>query len=339
MVTMNATRDHKKVNKNMTTILYRLEVLERQQTQLIDRIRIGMTARANEVETKLCEFLNSEDLRRQFIYQFSGSALSISELDGELQVILQKWEDKNHVFANAFSLPLQRFLEQHNLAKMQILNLQRDISEGEVSMATPIYPHCKFSASVVFIFDLFAERLGIFRSISGSLGGLDTIMPMMKNFTSSVWMRKSFLQCVINGDAAKSMVNKMLKKHLKRLEQIGNQVPQMIQANKKLCEELRDNKQSHQKIIELYEPIRNSASAIRGHLAAFGLREACAHCNEELQWKDDASAFLGCGMFASVYKGKMRRHGFEQKVAVKVCRKPLDVENASLVVEEMTLLR
>ena len=93
---------------------------------------------------------------------------------------------------------------------MQILNLQRDISEGEVSMATPIYPHCKFSASVVFIFDLFAERLGIFRSISGSLGGLDTIMPMMKNFTSSVWMRKSFLQCVINGDAAKSMVNKML---------------------------------------------------------------------------------------------------------------------------------
>ena len=133
---MNATRDHKKVNKNMTTILYRLEVLERQQTQLIDRIRIDMTAQANEVETKLCEFLNSEDLGTQFIYRFYGSAPSVSELDEELQVILQQWEDKNHVFANAFSLPLQRFLEQHNLAKMQILNLQRDISEGEVQ-----WPH------------------------------------------------------------------------------------------------------------------------------------------------------------------------------------------------------
>ena len=338
MITMNAGRDRKKVTNNMTTILHRLEVLERQQTQLIDRIRIGMTARANEVETKLCEFLNSEDLRRQFIYQFSGSAPSISELDEELQVILQKWEDKNHVFANAFSLPLQRFLEQHDLAKMQILNLQRDISE--VSMATPIYPHCKFSASVVFILDLFVERLGIYGGMSVSLFEIDPITGKMKRCSNPpLRMKESFLQCVINGDAAKSMVNEMLKKHLKRLEQIGSQVPQMIQANKKLCEELRNNKQSHQEIIELYESIKNSAFAIRGHLAEFGLREACAHCNEELQWKDDPSSILGHGTFASVYKGKMRRRGCEQKVAVKVCRKPLDVENASLIVEEMTLLR
>ena len=338
MITMNAGRDRKKVTNNMTTILHRLEVLERQQTQLIDRIRIGMTARANEVETKLCEFLNSEDLRRQFIYQFSGSAPSISELDEELQVILQKWEDKNHVFANAFSLPLQRFLEQHNLAKMQILNLQRDISE--VSMATPIYPHCKLSASVVFMLDLFVERLGIYGGMSGYLVELDPITGKMMRFsTLSLRMKESFLQCVINGDAAKSMVNEMLKKHLKRLEQIGSQVPQMIQANRKLCEELRNNKQSHKETIELYESIKNSAFAIRGHLAEFGLREACAHCNEELQWKDDPSSILGHGTFASVYKGKMRRRGCEQKVAVKVCRKPLDVENASFIVEEMTLLR
>ena len=133
------TRDQEEV-KNSKTTYDRLEGLERQQTQLIDRTRTDMKVRANEVETKLCEFLNSEDLRAQLTHQLSGSAPSISELDEELQVILQQWEDKNHVFANAFSLPLQRFLEQHNLAKMQILNLQRDISEGEVSMATPIYP-------------------------------------------------------------------------------------------------------------------------------------------------------------------------------------------------------
>lgn len=207
------TRDQEEV-KNSKTTYDRLEGLERQQTQLIDRTRTDMKVRANEVETKLCEFLNSEDLRAQFTHQLSGSAPSISELDEELQAILQQREDKNHVFANAFSLPLQRFLEQHNLAKMQILNLQRDISEGEVSMATPIYPHCKFSASVVFILDLFAERLGIYKVFSGSLAGLDATMPIMKNFTPSFRMKEGFLQCVINGNAAKSMVNKMLKKHL-----------------------------------------------------------------------------------------------------------------------------
>ncbi|PFX18411.1 Dual specificity protein kinase shkA [Stylophora pistillata] len=339
MVTMNVTRDRKKVKKNMDTILYRLEVLQRQQTQLIGRIRIDMTARANEVERKLCEFLKSEDLRAKIAFQLSGSLPSISELDEELQVILQQWEDKNHVFANAFTLPLQQFLEQHNLAKMQILNLQHDISEGVVSMATPIYTHCNFSASLIFILDLVAERLGIFKGISRSLGERDTIIHMMNAFASSVRIRERFLKCVINGEAAKSIVNEMLKTHLKHLEQIGNQVPQMIEANKKLCEELRDNKESHQKIIEVYEPIMNGAFPIRGHLAAFGLREACVHCNDELEWKEEASSFLGSGTFASVYEGKMRRHGREQTVAVKVYRKPLQVENASLIVEEMTLLK
>ena len=82
------TRDQEEV-KNSKTTYDRLEGLERQQTQLIDRTRTDMKVRANEVEKKLCEFLNSEDLRAQLTHQLSGSAPSISELDEELQAILQ----------------------------------------------------------------------------------------------------------------------------------------------------------------------------------------------------------------------------------------------------------
>ncbi|XP_027052186.1 uncharacterized protein LOC113679429 [Pocillopora damicornis] len=232
---------------------------QRQQTQLIDRIRIDMTAQANEVETKLCEFLNSEDLGTQFIYRFYGSAPSVSELDEELQVILQQWEDKNHVFANAFSLPLQRFLEQHKNSASAIRGHLAAFGLREACA------HCN-------------EELQWKDDASAFLG-----CGMFASVYKGKMRRHGFEQ-------------KVAVKDERELSSVG-------------------------------------------HLAEFGLREACVHCNEELQWKDDPSSILGRGTFAYVYKGKMRRHGCEQKVAVKVCIKPLDVENASLLVKEMTLLR
>ncbi|RMX59222.1 hypothetical protein pdam_00024847 [Pocillopora damicornis] len=251
------------------------------------RIRIDMTAQANEVETKLCEFLNSEDLGTQFIYRFYGSAPSVSELDEELQVILQQWEDKNHNFTSSVWMR-KSFLQcvingdaaKGHLAAFGLREACAHCNEElQWKDDASAFLGCGMFASVYkgkmrrhgFEQKVAVKRLGIYKVISGSLAGLDATMPMMKNFTPSFRMKESFLQCVINGDAAKSM--------------------------------------------------------------------ACVHCNEELQWKDDPSSILGRGTFAYVYKGKMRRHGCEQKVAVKVCIKPLDVENASLLLSEEDSVR
>ena len=83
------------------------------------------------------------------------------------------------------------------------------------------------------------------------------------------------------------------------------------------------------------------ASDIRGRLALFGIREAGVTdiSDQELDWKDDGSSLLGCGMSGVVYQGNMRRHGVDQPVALKVCNEVLDAKNASRLMAGVELLR
>ena len=126
------------------------------------------------------------------------------------------------------------------------------------------------------------------------------------------------------------------------LKQIEARIPELIQVDKMLLEQLRDEGRSKEEIKELYQPIMDEASDIRGHLAVFALNgtRAIDIRSEELDWKEEVSSHLGSGSFAAVYQGKMRRQGEEgQTVALKVYRKELDSHNAIPIMEEVELFR
>ena len=335
---MNASRDHDKLKQKMNSILYRLDYLEKQQTQLMEKIRKDMKARANDAEQKLSDYLNSADAKARFLTVFeniSGWPTTLFEvLERQLRDVVQGWEDDNHVFANAFISPVQQFLEHHNCAKMQILNLEHDITGVAFSVINdPISLHVQTGKFFKLLFKLLAVVIkSILRNSFSPQKTIDKdISHVAKVFLDGVTDRKVF----------NSVVNEMLEKYLLCLEQIETQIPQMILANKTLYNKLLDREHSHKEIKEVYKPIMDDASALRGNLAVFGMREVRAAdiSNKELQWKEDTSSRLGCGMFATVYQGKMRRHGHEQTVALKVCNKPLDAKNASLVIAEEANLR
>lgn len=57
-----------------------------------------------------------------------------------------------------------------------------------------------------------------------------------------------------------------------------------------------------------------------------------------MDWKEED--LLGSGAFASVYRGKMKTENEEERtVALKVCRESLNPGNASLILNEIDLLR
>ena len=147
-------------------------------------------------------------------------------------------------------------------------------------------------------------------------------------------------------DAAKESVLKVFVENQVNevklcLEKIEGRIPELIEADKMLCKELGTEKLPHIEIQELYQPIIDEASDIRGHLAVFALNDirAIDISSQELDWKEEVCSLLGCGAFATVYQGKMRRQGEEQTVALKVCRKELNTHNASFIMEEVELLR
>ena len=98
---------------------------------------------------------------------------------------------------------------------------------------------------------------------------------------------------------------------------------------------------TQKEIQDLYQPIMDEGSLLRGHLAVFGVKELRTNdiSNEDLDWKENASSLLGYGMSGVVYHGTMRRNGDDQPVALKICNAVLDAKNAAVIVAEVDLLR
>jgi len=150
-----------------------------------------------------------------------------------------------------------------------------------------------------------------------------------------------YLHGATNESVLKVFVENQLNEAKLCLEQIKERIPELIETDKMLCKALGHVRLSQIEIQELYQPIVDEASDIRGHLAIFALHgiRAIDISSEELDWKEKSSSRLGCGTFATVYQGKMRRQGEEQTVALKVCRNELHAHSASLIMAEVELLR
>ena len=150
-----------------------------------------------------------------------------------------------------------------------------------------------------------------------------------------------FLDEATNESVLRVFVEKQVNEAKLCLEQIGARIPELIEADKMLCIALGDVSCSQEEIKKVYQPIVDEASDIRGHLAVFALDSIRATdiSGEELDWREEISSRLGCGVFATVYQGKMRWQREEKTVALKVCRQELDAHSASPIMAEVEILR
>lgn len=92
---------------------------------------------------------------------------------------------------------------------------------------------------------------------------------------------------------------------------------------------------------DLHQPTNDEGSQHSGQPVELGITEVCAVqvSREELDWKEDASSYLGSGAFGVVYQGKMSKDGEVRGVALKICSEVLDVGNAGNITEKMNILR
>ena len=151
----------------------------------------------------------------------------------------------------------------------------------------------------------------------------------------------NYLDGVSNESVLRFFVKDQLREAKLCLKQIEARIPELIEADELLYNQLRDETRSQKEIQDLYQPSVDEASYIRGHLAVFGLNEirVVDISSEELDWREDTLSRLGCGAFATVYQGKLKRLGVEQTVALKVYNNVLDAINANQIMAEMELLR
>ena len=132
----------------------------------------------------------------------------------------------------------------------------------------------------------------------------------------------------------KPFVEDKLKDFKFYLDRIEARVQELIEADRRLYEQLK-------RPARFYQLVFHEVTQHRNQLAKFGLSEVCAVKidREELEWKEEGSSCLGRGASSAVYQGTMKRDGEVKNVALKVWNEARDAANAKDIMEEITNLR
>ena len=365
---MNASRDQDKVANIFALIIIRLMRIEKKQTEVMEELHNYLKARVRGAVQKLGEYLKSDDVRNRFTtwtldevpkaessWEVTKSNIT-KALNNRLRENIEHWEEENHVFSDARQSLLRHFQQKYHFVERQLQNLQAAVTDdavdvpesmpadegftlaGKVALGvtSPIWVPLTLVALVIG-----APVVGIL-SIKSKIEDRSRVKKYERDKCAFMAETSAdYLDDVTNEGLLKAFVKNQLEEATLCLKQIEARIPELIEGDKMLLKQLRDEGRSKEVIKALYQPVMDGASDIRGHLAVFALKEirAIHITSKELDWKEDTPSRLGCGAFATVYQGKMRRQGKEQTVALKVCSDVLDFKNASLIMAEVELLR
>ena len=366
---MNASRGHREVAQRMDSIISRLSQIEEKEAEMMKELRNHMEASVKSAVHKLSEYLKSDDVKARFTtwtlnevpkaenpWEVTNSNIT-KVLQKRLREIIEHWEEDNQVFSDVRKSLVQHSQQWYNIVEGELRKLQCAVTNDDLGVPEPISPKEDFTTGEKVVIgvtspiwvpvSLVTLLIGVpvvgVLEIINRLGERSRLEKYKRD--ECAFMAKAsadYLDDAANESVLKVFVENQVNEAKLCLETIEGRIPELIEADKMLCKELANVRLSQEGIQELYQPIKDEASDIRGHLtvsALNGIRVIDIN-SEELDWKEKVSSLLGRGTFAAVYQGKMRRQGEKEKtVALKVCRKELDAHNASLIMEEVELLR
>ena len=367
----NAPRDRERVLLRMKKILARLKVMETRQSKVIEELNNYLQDCVDNAKRKLANYLSSEEVKVRFTswtldevpkveYPWEGRAWKVTEtkitevLSRRLREIIEQWEEDNQVFTSARESLVKHFQQRYQYVEEQLQNLQTAVTSDHVNVPRNVLLDGFIYVTSPIWLSLGFGLLLVCCVISTPIVGVIVIKEQMEGIRKiekyeadkCAYMAKlsaEYLHEAKNEVSLETFIRRQLEDATLCLKQIEARIPELIQADRMLCEQLINETPSQEKIEETYQPIMNEGSELRGQLAVFGFTDVCPNeiSSEELDWKEDASHRLGCGAFASVYKGTMRKRGADRPMplVLKVGNKALDETNASETMREIQLRR
>ena len=352
----------------MTKILQRLEGIETEQNKVMGELTEYLNELVHDALTQLSKYLSSEDVRKVFTSWTLDDA-PIAEMSWEdtenqilirlserLREIIEQWEEDNRVFANARESLLEHFKQRYNFVEEQLRNLHSVVIADDVGGPAaddtdsdlPVAAKVVIGVTSPIWIPLSLVAVVIGTPIVGILFLTETLQEKKKLRTYKqdrcaflTKLSPEYLDSVNNEDVLRQFVDEQLREAKLCLDRIIARIPELIQADKILYQQLNDETRGKKQLFDLYLPILRKASELRGDLAVFGFKEVFGEdiSRKTLDWQEDESHRLGWGAFAVVYKGTMTKHGRKQPVALKVFSEALHAMKACEILAEVELLR
>ena len=365
---LNSHKDRSKVNERMMLITERLQMIEKQQSSVIMELQEHLENKTDNAVSALSKYLNSSDVIDQFT-SWTLDDVPNTEEDWEvtetfiqdllmirLQEVIAAWEEEYHVFADARSSLIQYFQQRFNFVEGELRDLESSILAEDAAsgpLATERFKLTVTEKVIIGVTSPIWVPVGLVVLIVGvpvvgamiakaALEGLNKTRKYEKDKCGFMAKAsKVYLTEAAQEQNLRSYVEEQLKESQVCLKQIVARIPELIEADKMLCQKLTDEKRSQKDIQEFYKPLHEMSLQLRGRIAKFGIKEVLAmeiSCND-LEWNDDRSSLLGTGTFADVYRGKLKQREGEKPVALKVWKEELSDSNASAIFDETETLR
>ena len=324
-----SSEDRMKVIDRIKFVTDRLQSIEREQGTVRKQLQLHLQKMTDKAVSALSTYLKSSEVMQQFsswtldeVPKTKGS-WEITQnyiqnaLRRRLQEKIEEWEEKNHVFSDARASLIQNFQERFRYVEGQLRTLEGSVLAGGVPVLGAI-------------------------AFKGKLENWNKTRQYNKD--KCAFMAKAsqeYLNEVVEEQHLRPLVIEQLKEARVCLKQVLDRIPQLIEEDKMLCQQLSNENRSKKEVEDFYTPLLEKSVQIRDGMALFFIKEVRTmdiSC-DDLEWQDDAP--LGSGAFASVYRGKLRIRGENKPVdvAVKVWNEELDEVTAGGFISETEILR
>ena len=364
----NSSKDRENMIDRMMFITDRLQGIERQQGTVSKELQSYLEKKTDHAVTTLSRYLKSPEVMQQFSSWTLDDVPKAEEsweltqnyiqkaLMRRLRETIEEWEEKNQVFSDARASLIQYFQERFSYVEGQLRMLEGSVLAGDaVGSGSDPLASDDFSVAEKVIIGVTSPiwvPVGlVVLVVSVPVIGAMAVKEKLENWNKTrqynkdkcAFMAKAsreYLKETAEGQHLKSFVMEQLKEAQVCLKQVLDRIPQLIEADKMLCQQLRDENRSKKEVEDFYKPLQEMSVLIRDEMALFGIKEVRKmdiSC-DDLEWKDDA--LLGGGAFAAVYRGKLKIRGDDKSVdvAVKVWNDELEV-TVSNFLSEAEILR
>ena len=365
----NSSEDRKKVIDRMKFVTDRLQSIEREQGTVGKQLQLHLQKMTDKAVSALSTYLKSSEVMQQFSSWTLDEVPKTKEsweitqnyiqnaLRRRLGGKIKEWEKKNHVFSNARASLIQNYQERFRYVEGQLRKLEGSVLAGGVTRSAsgpPVSDDFSVAEKVMigvtsplwFPIGLVVLVVGV--PVLGAIAFKGKLENWNKtrqyNNDKCAFMSKAsqeYLNEVVQEQHLRPFVMEQLKEARVCLKQVLDRIPQLIEEDKMLCQQLSNENRSKKEVEDFYTPLLEKSEQIRDEMALFGIKEVRTmdiSC-DDLEWQDDAP--LGSGAFASVYRGKLRIRGENKPVvvAVKVWKDELDEVTASGFISETEILR
>ena len=366
----NSSKDRQQVIERMKLITDRLQSIERQQSLVSTELQAYLKTKTDNAVSALSKYLKSSDVEKQFTSWTLDDVPNTEEswevtknyiqkaLMKRLQETIETWEERNHVFSDARTSLIQYFQQRFNYVEGQLRNLESSViaddagGQSTSSLASEDFGLAK--KVVIGVTSPIWVPVGLVVLVVGvPVVGAVALKEKLEDWSKTRQYKKDkrgfmakasqeYLRDAAEEKHLKSFVVEQLKEAQVCLRQVLDRIPELIEVDKMLCQQLRDETRSKKEVEDFYRPVHEWSLLLREKMAVFGIKEVRTmdiNC-DDLEWKDDRSSLLGTGAFASVYQGTLKLQGQEpMPVALKVWNEELNDYSASSFLSETETLR